>query len=141
MRGTGGSMTVETIAEWIKESSDYKKAIDQLKEQISEKEECRRKLEAQILAAMEETGMTKFFVDGVGTCYEATLSSVKTPKTPEDKEAFYQYLKDRGEFESLVSVQSQTLNAWYRSQIENGVTQIPGLNEVTFTKQIRIRKG
>lgn len=74
-------------------------------------------------------------------------TSVKVPKTEEERAEFFEYLRSRGIFDSMITVNSQTLNAWYRAeeeaQLASGVVdfQVPGLAPpVTFTQmQVRMR--
>lgn len=81
----------------------------------------------------------------LGKIILTTRFSVTVPKGDE-KERFFTYLKDRGIFEDMATVNSQTLNAWYRSEMdqakENGDFdfQIPGIKEPMAYEQLQLRK-
>ena len=73
--------------------------------------------------------------------YKEESMSVKTPKTLEEKEEFFNYLRSQGVFNELVSVNSRTLNSFYKSMAEkaaeDGVLdfKMPGIEEpVPYTK-------
>jgi hypothetical protein len=82
-----------------------------------------------------------------GLCTVTFLNSVKTPKTPEAKQAFYAFLKEKGHYDELVSVNSQKLNSFYKEQFElareRGDTdfEIPGLTEVTTITNLSFKRG
>ena len=44
-------------------------------------------------------------------------TSVKTPKTDEDKAAFYEHLKSEELYDDMISVNSMTLNSYYKSKL------------------------
>lgn len=67
----------------------------------------------------------------------------RVPKDLEAKKLFFSYLEEKGVFDELVSVNSQTLNSWVQAEIEaaeeagNFDFQLPGLEKsearVSFT--------
>ncbi len=73
-------------------------------------------------------------------------TSVKTPKTPEDKAAFYAYLKEKGLYDQMISVNSATLNSFFKDALETAKREgkddfvVPGLGEVTVTPNLSFRK-
>jgi SOS response regulatory protein OraA/RecX len=73
-------------------------------------------------------------------------TSVKVPKDMESKQKFFEYLRGKGMFEELVSVNSQTLNAFYKEQFEQAIEAgdvnfaIPGIGEPTLRKGLQVRK-
>jgi hypothetical protein len=102
--------------------------------------------ESQILKYMEEFGMPQ--VKGeFGTISIKKNKSVSQPQTPEDKEAFFDYLREQGIFEDMVSVNSRTLSSWASKEIEakekEGVFgwTPPGLNPPTEFKSLSVRKN
>jgi hypothetical protein len=62
-----------------------------------------------------------------------TMESVALPKTREEKELFYAFLKEKGIFEDCISVHSKKLSSLYRSLSEEALNEgildfrIPGL--------------
>lgn len=80
-----------------------------------------------------------------GLCSISKRMSVKLPKTQEDKLAFYNYLKEIGIYEQMVTVNSMTLNGFYREEFEKAEQEgkevnIPGIKEVTFIPTLSFRK-
>lgn len=78
-----------------------------------------------------------------GTFSFRMKSGFRVPKDLESKKLFFTYLEDKGVFDELVSVNSQTLNSWVQAEIEaaeeagNFDFQLPGLEKsearVSFT--------
>lgn len=135
-------MNLDEFKSLIKSYSAKKIDYECAKANLSRLSEDMHDIEVQIEAAMEALQLSKFSMDEIGTVYIQQNMSVKTPKLPEDKEAFYAYLKSIGEFDSMISVNSQTLNSWYKAKLEAGVDpNIPGLREVSEYKKVILRKG
>lgn len=113
---------------------EYEAANSKAKLLFHEAEE----LEVKMVEAMTAAGKTKYYVEGVGTFYFSNKMSVKTPKTIEDKKAFFKYLWEKhGEtfYWDKISVNSQVLQKIYnedaKSAAENGeaIFHIPGLEQ------------
>lgn len=72
--------------------------------------------------------------------------SVKTPKTLEEKKALFDYLKQQGMYDEMVSVNSQTLNSYYKAMSDQaegqGILdfQMPGIEPPTSYKQLKMRR-
>lgn len=104
-------------------------------------------VERQLIETLDAAGMERFDGDDC-TVYLQEKSSVKVPKDPDSKREFLYYLKHRGDdlFESMVTVNAQTLNAWYREQeqlaAEMGELEfnVPGLGEPSRYQQLSVRK-
>ena len=74
-------------------------------------------------------------------------TSVKTPKTDEDRSKFFEYLKSKGIYDAMISVNSMTLNSWYKEEFAGAeqagtadTFEIPGLTEVTVSPILSFRK-
>lgn len=102
------------------------------------------------LEMLQRAGKTKYNVEGLGTCYQINKASVQTPKTVDDKRAFFRWLHDNhGEivYWDKVSINSQTLNKlWndlHAEAAENGdaTFEIPGLQAPTAITSLGFRKG
>lgn len=92
--------------------------------------------EADMMQMLQELGM-KSYRGPAGMATLTIKSSVRTPKSPQDREAFFSYLKDKGLYDDMISVNSVTLNSYYKNlqkeYEERGeeMPKIPGLNEIT----------
>jgi hypothetical protein len=102
--------------------------------------------EKKMVELLELSGL-KNFKGPDGTVYISYRTSVKTPKTPDDRAAFFEYLKSRGLYDQMITVNSQTLNSFYKSEIEEAQGrgqpdfEIPGLSEVTVEPRLGFRKA
>lgn len=139
------SVTIEIMNQKISELASLRSEeaeASRIKKEITEKVE---NLENEIIEMLTAEGLTTFSGEK-GKIVVAFRTSVKTPKTPEDKEAFYTYLKNRGLYDSMISVNSQTLNSLYKAEFEEAMNRgesdfaIPGLKEVTLTPSLRFSR-
>ena len=68
------------------------------------------------------------------------------PRTQEQKEAFFEYLKSRDLFWAYASVNSQALNAFYKAEFDAAMQDgdldfsIPGIDEPDIVETIQMRK-
>lgn len=123
-----------------------KKEIEALEEKQKELNEKLKGIKASMIFKLKEMGVNSF---KHATCQviQTTKISVKNPQTPEEKEKFYNYLKEKNIFENMVSVNHMSLNSWYKEEIEaakaagNFDFKIPGLGEPTIFEDISFRKA
>lgn len=87
--------------------------------------------EQELIQTMTELNM-KDFRDEKGLFLIRKTSSVTTPKG-DNKEIFFDYLKEIGHFDALATVHSKTLNSWYNQEKEAAILRgepifsVPGL--------------
>lgn len=105
-------------------------------------------LQAKMISVLDRFGRTNYEVPGVGKLVVSERSYVGLPKTPQDKEAFFSYLKDKGIFDELISVNSQTLNSFYKREREIAIEEgramgfkIPGIGDPSTSATLRMMKG
>lgn len=104
-------------------------------------------LKAKIIAHMEAAGLEKFAVAGLGTVFTTDRFTVTVPKDGEARDAFFGYLKSRGIFEELITVNSQTLNAFYKRCLDEAVEKgnpdfkVPGIGEPKHVRTLGMRKA
>jgi hypothetical protein len=102
--------------------------------------------ERQMLSNLEASGLTQFRA-GEGLFSVSHRTSVKVPKEPEDRAAFFKHLQDEGLFNDMITVHSATLNSYYKSKLkeaqEKGLDdcQIPGIGEVTINQILSFRSA
>lgn len=106
------------------------------------------KMKAKMINILETHGHTNYQVPGLGKLQMRERTSVTLPKTPQDKDAFYTYLKEKGLFEHLITVNSQTLNAFWKKEREVAISEgrsagfkIPGIDEPKTMALLAITKG
>ena len=104
------------------------------------------KLKKKCMAYLSQFGKSSEALPGIGTISVAKRLSVSHPKEPEAKAAFFEYLKNKGIFEDMVTVNSQTLNSWYRQEFElakdeGRLVEIPGVGEPNYVETLSMKKG
>lgn len=131
---------MNAIVDEIVEIKEEKASIAERERSLNERF---RELEAALLAHMDANELDSF----KGT--RATISkvdyfSVKVPNTLEKKRELFQYLKQLKIHDELVTVNSQTLNSFYKEQMESAKERgefdfkIPGVEEPTHQPKIRV---
>jgi hypothetical protein len=71
----------------------------------------------------------------------------RVPKDLDAKKQFFAYLQEKGVFDELVSVNSQTLNSWAQAEIEAALEndnfdfQIPGLEKAQAVPKYSLTQG
>lgn len=94
--------------------------------------------ENEMLRLLQENDLPNFR-SAFGLASISFRTSVKTPKTSAQKEAFYEFLKTLGVYEQMITVNSATLNSFYKEQLELARERgdddftVPGLDEVTIS--------
>jgi len=129
---------------------DQQEVVDAA-EKVFENEKARlSELKFKLTKMLGSCGM-RTFTFGDKVCTIAKTVTLKNPQG-DAKLAFFEELKKRGQFDDLISVNSKTLNAWYKKEFgvsiddqgeivyENGVPEVPGLEFPTITEQLRITK-
>jgi hypothetical protein len=159
-------MFMENMNEWINESQvstktytidEVEGAIQKLIDQRAKYDEAKKasnaesakvdELEMQMVEMLKSMGRKNF--QGLGGTVSIThRTSVKTPKTDEEKKAFFEYLEQKNLFLKLASVNSQSLNSWYNEEHSNAVAEgrgadfsVPGIGEPTLTETLSLRKS
>lgn len=93
---------------------DHDRALEEAKKTKEEVD----KLEHKILSYMKEYGLP-MFEGPFGRVSVKNYATVSQPATPEDKALFFDYLKEQGIYDQMISVNSRTLNSWVNREIES----------------------
>lgn len=134
----GARRLVEELAEARAEQDQRRRALTEQTEKVYE-------LEKRIISTLETAEMDR--LDAAG--YYVLLgerTSVKTPKNNAERELFFEYLREKGVYEDLRTVNSQSLNAFYKSELELALGRgeldfsIPGITEVLVVPKLSLRK-
>lgn len=152
------SVTLEQLEALI---TDYRKKREEAEKFRIEKTKIEKEhseAQARLLNAMQELGKTKYLVEGVGTLYLIDKAVVTTPKTIEDKKAFFAWLRaEYGEAVMMekIGVNHQTLQSLYNAAAEEhrakcekegkleeaAIFTVPGLQPPTNERSVGFRKG
>lgn len=121
----------------------YDKLSDDFDEKAKEARIKRDEVAARIKQVLTHFGKTKYD-SNYGTIEIRTKNSFKTPKTPEQKKAFFEYLQSKGIFWEYVSVNANSLNSFcgqeYEAAKEEGKEcAIPGIENPTEYQTIAYR--
>jgi hypothetical protein len=142
---TPEKLTVENIDKLVVIMKELREAEEKAKAVALDLHNKIAQCERQIVAYLTECRKTNWKVEGIGQVSIRNNFTVKNPKTPDDKKAFFDYLKERGLFEDLATVNHQTLNAFYKSeraQAEGDATfNIPGIEAPTLHQGVAFKKG
>ena len=148
MNETQNTETVTT-----KELNDLSAKIDGLRRQEAEASYVKKNItvelesaEAQMLELLDKAGL-KNYRSPHGLASISFRSSVRVPATPEAKALFFNYLKEQGDFDNLITVNSMTLNSYYKEKMAHAIEigqesfEIPGLEQITVTPILSFRKA
>jgi len=111
------AVSLQEMNSMVEKLYSLKDEIAVLEDQVKTKNEEFRKIEARVLNLLEATGQNSYECAS-GKIVKTKRSSVKQPQTPEAKAAFYEWLKAKGDFENLISVNSRTLTSYVKKEIE-----------------------
>ena len=113
---------IERCFQIRKEYLEEKKRVSKIYEQL-------HLLEDVIIEHLETMGLSKF-VSPSGTFTYKFRHSYKMPDDLNEKQKFFKYLREKNIYDEMISVNSNKLNAWARSEEEGSPEldfQIPGL--------------
>lgn len=138
-------LTFKDLEDLCKKCFDKREEIEKLeaeaKEMNAELDGLKERL-AEYLTDLDKTS----YDSSVGKVTIKNIFTVPVPKSPESKEEFFGYLKSRGMFDSLISIHSQTLNAFYKAELEIANQEgkldfkIPGLDEPYHKRSLSFRR-
>lgn len=139
---------VSDLDKIVSELREAKDAIKDLKDEQKKWNDMAAGCEARLLEYFEETGKTQHVGVDAKVHVRETMS-FKTPKTRDDKEKFFNYLKEKGEdiYWGLATVNSQTLNAFCKQELQiandNKVFPftVPGIEDPTSYKKVIIKNN
>ena len=128
---------------------DQRAIVNVLKEKLGDESKKLEELKATALKQMEALGLTKQHISGLGTIYAQTKFSVRTPKTPEDKTALFEYItntKGADVLLAMLSVNSNTLNSFHEEEFELAKERgdfkwrLPGCSDPEIYRTLNMRK-
>lgn len=98
-----------------------------------------------VLDALNTLKRKDYKVAGAGLVYISQKEVYTVPKTNEDKNKLFTYIKDKygpDALMSMVGIHSATLTSWANKETETGEVQsIPGLEQPTMIETLNFRKG
>lgn len=146
------AVEVGEIQKLMDQVAMHEDLADKIEQDLEEQKNILKEFKFRLLKTLSTCGLRTFTHDGK-TAVIAKSVSIKAPQGDE-KLAFFDELKRLGKFDDLISINSKTLNAWYKSEFGvtiddqgeivfekvQGVPQVPGLEFPTIIEQLRINK-
>lgn len=141
--------TVEDVERAIEAISKKREEVAEKKRIHSVADEELTQMENEAMRMLQSVGK-KSYKGEQGTITRVVKWRVNLPKTPEARDAFFAYLKEKGLFENLITVNSQQLNSFYMQEwdqvkendpMEALNFRIPGIEEPKEHETISFRKG
>ena len=137
-------VTVDELNRMVTQLDEARLEYDKRRIHTQEQDAIVNELEGRIIATLSALNL-KGFRGEAGAVELANRTSVKIPQG-ENKDTFFNYLKEQGVFDTLASVNSNTLNAWYKEEdkkaaLEHRILRIPGLDMPTTTPILKLKRG
>jgi hypothetical protein len=129
-------VTVDELEAMTSSIAEKRQEVAELSRQKTAKQDELDLMEERMMLLLEQSGKHDYHGEA-GTFYISSRETVKVPKDLDSKRELFDYLRAKGIFEELVSVNSQTLNAFYKAEKkaaeENGNWgfTLPGVGEPT----------
>lgn len=143
-----GTPTLSDMDALIKELRMKRDEYDVAKKAAEAKHGEVKNLEAKVIQTLEDAGKTTYIAEGVGKVTVSYDMSVQTPKTIDEKRAFFEWVKNNlGQevHDSYMTVNSISLNSLYKQLNEEycnrgEILQISGLGEPVARTKLSLRK-
>lgn len=126
-------------------AATLKNEIDEAELALSQKSAKYKTLCNEIINMLEAMDISSVKMHGFNF-YTQEKSSVKIPKTLEEKQMLFNYLKEINLFDEIITVHSATLNSLYKSLSEqeeekgNFDFQLPGVEPATSYKSLVLKR-
>lgn len=142
------AITVEEIESLVKQLADKRLEVEDLKRPYSQAQEQLEELEQKAAAALMEMDKESYRSE-YGTISRRSEMRYNLPTTPEDRAAFFNFLKERGVFEQLITVNSNTYNSFIKAEREAAIERdpeaalnfsVPGVPEAKTRQVLSFRK-
>lgn len=141
-------ITVQEVKDAIRRLSEVRNELERIEATMKPLKEEKDGLQAKITLMLNEINETSFKTE-YGTVSKVTEFTVKLPDG-EAKQEFFNYLKERGVFDVMATINYQTLNAYFKEQRELAIEEgdelaalnfsLPGIGEAKSFETIRFRK-
>lgn len=136
-------MSIKQLEQLISQCYQERDEIQVLETQIKEKEKLHNNTKQRILSVFQEFNKSNYSSHR-GMLIRQRRFNVTMPKDPKKRSAFFGYLKERDTFESLITVNAQSLNSYYKAEMDVAAKsgkpfEIPGLDAPKYFETLSIR--
>ena len=140
------NVTVEQLEQLCELIRAQREKAEEAKKAYSDENTKLEQLEMRLINVLKDLGKDSY-KSNVGTFSVSYRTSVRVPQG-DDKFKFFEWLKERGLYDGIVSVNSQTLNSLYRSEFDRAKEEgrldefkIPGIGDPTINPILSFRKA
>lgn len=144
----GTTVTVEQVEELARQIKEKRKEKEEKAEILSQCNSELDELEQLAVRMLKEIGKSSYKGEH-GTLTKVVKWQVKQPETEADREQFFGWLKEKGIYDQVISVNSQKLLSIYTQEwdavkasdpLEALNFKIPGIKEATSYETLSFRK-
>ena len=137
--------TIQSLENLCADIAAQRNVIDEISKKRKIEDEKLQNLEEALIETLHGIDKTSY-QSSAGTFSISHRMFVKLPADEQARAMFYGYLKEKGLFEKLISVNSNTLNSFYREEMnaakEAGAQfEIPGIDTPTMGETLSFRKA
>jgi len=134
-------IAVEELERICADAREKDTEIKKMEADVKEEKAILSKMKSRILMHLDNLGKTKYISDS-GTFYKKTKFSVTTPKTEDEKRAFFDFCKEKEIYWKYASVNSSSLQTLYKSMLEEVGPEfvMPGVGEPKHFEELAMRK-
>lgn len=136
---TPDNVTIEEFDKYVQEFLVERKKKDELEAALTEQNKKIMSMQGKLIEYLDLMGKTKHVIP------EGTISKVETvswkPPEGELRESAIQYLRDVGEYDSVMAFNSKKFSSWYKEALEANPSFHLGGVEQDVTKYIRFTKA
>jgi hypothetical protein len=140
-------ITTRQLDEATQKLWDLRKDYEAKKKISNEASELVDKAELELLDLLERANKKNYQLDGVAKVVAVNTLCVTTPKTPEEKSAFFKWLNTTlgaEGFLAYLNINHNSLNSLWNEQFEMAEDKvgfkIDGINAPTLRKSLRVNK-
>lgn len=140
-------ISVPEFDQFLKDVFSQREKINLIQADLKEEQAKLDKMNSKVLAILKDLKRDSY-KSPLGSVSIQRRSSVVMPKDPDSRSKFFDYLKETNQYDTLITVNSQTLNAWYKQEKEAAELEkrsldfnIPGLGQPSTFETVRLTKG
>lgn len=140
-------VTIQQLEQKIQLLADEERYADEAKAELAKRVEVVENTKSWLCAFMREHNKSSY-PSTWGTLVRRIRQTYGVPKTNEDRDLFFGYLKAKGIFENLITVHSATLNSYVSGEQDAAAERgefdftVPGLGQPTVFESVSLtRKG
>lgn len=141
-------VSIRDLEDTITKLADARQDYDLAKTIAAEKNKVVEELEGKLIEMLEQAGKDVYVGDRARVTVVSKLQ-VTTPKSPEDKQKFFEWLKNKHGEEAMwayATVNHNSLNSLYNKEVEEAqvkgsLAMVDGIEPPTVRKTLQVRAG